>query len=266
MALATRDPVLYGELAVVLRDHRIPTVSLLPGDRVPEHVAVVLTSEAEAPEIPHSRVVPVPLEGDRTGIWAEVSSALSAHEGRGELIVGIDPGPRPGYSVLEGDVAIAEGVLESPEAAGRLAAHLHRRFPARSVRFRVGHGDRTARDRILNALVGARRPIELVDEGGTTPRGRRRPRDAMAARAIARTPGRSVHQRPPVRITPGEIANLQRVSREGSGGLFTLPKTVAEDVLRGELTLSEALADGARRYGGASRGPRRADPRVAEPS
>ncbi len=246
--MATRDPLLYAELAAVLRERRLPSVSLLPGERLPDSVAAVLTSEAEAREISHEHVVVVPSEGDRTGVWAEVASALAAQPTRGELIVGIDPGPRPGYAVLEGELTLAEGNLDSPEAVGRLATHLRRRFASRGIRFRVGRGDRLARDRIVNALLPARRPIELVDEQGTTPRGTRRPRDALAARAIARTPGRSIHQRAPLHITPGEVANLQRVSREGSGGLFTIPRRVAEDVLRGELTLSEALADGERRY------------------
>lgn len=256
---------MYAELAAVLRDRRVPTVSLLPGDRLPEAVVVVLTSEEEATRIAHPHVVAVPAEGDRTGIWAEMESALASGVSSGELVVGIDPGPRPGYSVLDGDVSIAEGILESPEAAGRLATHLRRRFPHRDLRFRVGHGDRPARDRIVNALLPSRRTVELVDEHRTTPRGARRPRDALAARAIARTPGRSVHQRAPLHITPGEIANLQRVSREGSGGLFTIPRAVAEDVLRGELTLSEALADGERRYATPSRRAAR-DPPPAERS
>ena len=266
MALATRDPVLYAELAAVLRDRRMPVVSLLPGDRIPDVASVVLTSESEASRIAHRHVIAVPLEGDRTGLWAEVKSALSAHDGSAELVVGIDPGPRPGYSVLEGSECIAEGVLESPEDVGRLGRHLRRRFPSRPLRFRVGSGDRPDRDRIVNALLELRRPVEVVDEQGTTPRGRRRPRDAAAARAIARSRGRPIHGPALLTITPGEIANLQRVSREGSGGQFTLPRRVAEGVLRGEITLSDALAEGERRYVRPALGRRPSDGRSAERS
>jgi hypothetical protein len=266
VALATRDPALYAELADVLRDRRIPTVSLLPGQRVPRQAAVVLTSEEEAASIVHHHVLAVPREGDRTGVWAEVGSALMAHDGRGELVVGIDPGPRPGYAVLEGNDSIAEGVLEDPEAVGRLGSHLRRRFPGRPIRFRVGSGDRLARDRIVNALLPVRRPVEVVNEQGTTPRGTRRPRDVIAARAIGRTVGRPVVAPARLRITPGEVANLQRLSREGSGGQFTIPRRVAEGVLRGELSLTEALSDGARRYGGSTAAPKAPSHRPAERS
>jgi hypothetical protein len=264
VALATRDPALYAELAGVLRERHIPTLSLLPGERVPASAAVVLTSLSEVLELSHPHIVRVPTDGDRTAIWAEVESALRAGDRTLELIVGIDPGPRPGFAVLEGAACIAEGVLPTPEDAGRLAAHLHRRFPGRSLRFRVGDGDRLDRDRILNALLPIRRPVEVVDERRTTPRGHRRPRDAAAARAIARGRGRVVHGRTLLTITPGEVANLQRVSREDSGGRFTLPKSVAEGILRGEVTLSDALADADRLYVAPSR--RAAGRRGSEPS
>ena len=247
VALITRDALLYAELAAVLRERRIPTLSLLPGERIPDRVAIVLTSPSEAESILHDHVVPVTHDGERTALWAEVVGALAATEPV-DLIVGIDPGPRPGYAVLAEDRPIADGVLDDPEAVGRLSGHLRRRFPSRAIRFRVGSGDRPSRDRILTTLLSLHRVVELVDEQGTTPRGHRRPRDPAAAVAIARTPGRAVRDRPIVTVTPGEIANLQRLSREGSGGRFTIPRALAARVVRGELSLTDAIADTDRHY------------------
>ena len=226
-------------------------MSLLPGHRIPERVAIVLTSPSEVDLISHEHVVGVPLEGDRTALWAEVAGALTPLEPT-EFVVGIDPGPRPGFAVLVDDHPIAEGVLENPEAVGRLGSHLKRRFPARAMRFRVGSGDPPSRDRILTVLLPVHRPVELVDEQGTTPRGHRRPKDPAAARAIARTPGRPVRERPALVATAGEIANLQRLSREGSGGRFTIPRHLAARVLKGELSLADAIADSDRHLRGGS--------------
>lgn len=262
MALVTRDAVLYAELAPALRERRLPSVSLLPGQRIPDSAAVVLTSPDEADRIGHPRVLAVPLDGDRTALWAEVQGALSAADDP-DLTVGIDPGPRPGYAVLSGDRCIAQGELASPEAAGALGRHLHRRFPDRSLRFRVGSGAPMDRDRIVNALLQLHRTIELVDEMGTTPRGRRRPRDAEAARVIAAHSGRPVRDRGDARPTPGEVANLQRLSREHSGGRFTIPRGEAERVLRGEISLSDAIA--AREPAAAAR-PAGSRPARGEPS
>ncbi len=250
VGLATLDPLLYQELATELRERRLPSVSLLPGSPVPDRVAVILTSPEEAGDLRHASVLAVAPGGDRTALWAAVEQALHPGDPNSEIVLGIDPGPRPGYAVLSGERCLAEGSLDRPESVAALTAQLRRRFPRRALRIRVGDGDRPSRDRVLNALAGSHRSVELVDEQGTTPHGRRRPRDAIAARAIARAPGRPIAGGPTstVTITPGDIANLQRLSREHSGGKFTIPRSEADRVLRGELTLGEALVLGERRY------------------
>lgn len=125
---------------------------------------------------------------------------------------------------------------------------LERRFPEATVVYRVGSGDRTARDRILQVLWNLRRPVEMVDESGTTARGHPRPRDPASAERIARSRGQRVREPNSVRVTQGEITNLQRVSREESGGHFTIPKALAVQVLEGRISFSDALREGERRY------------------
>lgn len=242
VGLVTRDPALYHELAGFLRERRWPSVSLLPGERIPERVAVVLTSPEEVARISHSNVLAVGEEVDRRTLSAAIRHALEPGAAQcGEIIVGIDPGPRPGYAILVGSAVIGEGTLESPESVGPFASHLRHRFASRHVRFRVGTGDPPARNRIVNVLLEHQRTVELVNERGTTPRGRRRPRDALAARTIASSPGQPVRERLLGVITPGEVSNLQRLSREGSDGRVTISRSSAHRVLRGEITLAEAV-------------------------
>jgi hypothetical protein len=241
VALVTRDPGLYHELAGFLRERRFPSVSLLPGDRIPESVAVVLTSDEELAEIDHPCVLSVAEGGDRRALGAAVAHALAPGSPGEELVVGFDPGPRPGYAILRGGVSLGEGILDSPESAGALAVQIHHRFPSRRVVYRVGSGDPPARNRIVNALLARRRAVELVDENGTTPRGRRRPRDALSARRIGGAPGSPVREPLVAPVTAGEIANIQRLSRERSGGRLTISRSSAHRVLRGEVTLAEAV-------------------------
>ncbi|MFY9716766.1 MAG: hypothetical protein WAK40_02365 [Thermoplasmata archaeon] len=241
VALVTRDPALYQDLAGFLRERRLPSISLLPGDRIPDRVAVVLTSPEELELIEHPRVLTVTEGGDRRALGAAISQALLPSDPEGDLIVGIDPGPRPGYAILSGARCLGEGILEGPEAAGTLGSQLRHRFPGRSLRFRVGAGDPPDRNRIVNSLLRRFRTVELVNEDGTTPHGHRRPRDAEAARSIALTPGTIVREPMIATFTPGEIANLQRLSREGSGGRLTISRSSAHRVLRGEISLGEAV-------------------------
>ena len=183
----TRDPSLYAELAGFLRELRVSALSLFPGQRIPDRATVVLTSPAEADRIAHPRVLPVGEKFDRRALHAAVRSAF-AHPGvDAELVVGIDPGPRPGYAILSREECLVAGTLDGPEEVAELARNLRRRFPERALRFRVGSGDPPSRRLIVNALMPLRRPIELVDEAHTTPRGRRRPKDSLAAEAIARS-------------------------------------------------------------------------------
>lgn len=243
MAIVTRDPRLYHELAGFLKERRWPSVSLLPGARLPETVAVVLTSPEEAESITHPNVQVVTEGGDRRVLAAVVGNALSSGSSTGPLYVGIDPGPRPGFAILDGDTCLTEGNLESPEAAAVLSAQLRHRFEHRRLVYRVGSGDPLSRNRIVNALLERQRVVELVDENGTTPRGRRRPRDGEAARKIGRGPGIPIREFLPVAATAGEIANVQRLSRERSGGRVTISRTSAHRVLRGEITLADAVDD-----------------------
>ncbi|MCI4363559.1 MAG: hypothetical protein L3K13_04565 [Thermoplasmata archaeon] len=237
----TSDPALYAELAALLRDLRLPSVSLLPGQRVPKRVAVILTSTQEVPKVSYPKVLGVVPGADRASLLAALRSALGEGPSDTGLVVGIDPGPTPGYAVLAGDAVLSEGIISAPEVTAKFAVELRERFPSRPCLFRVGLGDRVARTRIVNALWKVSHNIELVDEHGTTPRGHRRPRDAAAARRIAGLPGRPVRGTSELQIRPGEIANLQRESRISSGGTHTIPRSLAVCVLEGSLSLADAV-------------------------
>ena len=263
VALVTRDPALYGELAGFLRERRFSTVSLLPGQRIPESVAVVLTSPDEAAEISHPHVIVVAENGDRRALGAAVEHAVELGAPDGDLIVGIDPGPRPGYAVFADSTCIAEGILEAPEAAGPFASQLRHRFGSSHVLFRVGMGDPPSRNRIVNTLLAHHRAVELVDEQGTTPRGHRRPRDALAARSIAHGVGRSVRDHLPSTPTTGEITNIQRLSRERSGGQIKISRSSAYRVYHGEISMADAVAETLATGASSSRSAATPDARVA---
>ena len=245
----TRDPVLYGELAQLLRERHIPTVSLFPGDYIPRSVRLVLTSQREAALIHHPRVV-VARPGNLLAASAAVHDLLDGpRKPSPELIVGVDPGVRPGYAVLgSGGRCLARGIVESPEGVFRMARSLRQGFPGVALRFRVGNGDHIRCSRIMNALLPLSAPVELVDEHETTLPGRRE-NDSLAALAIAGTPGRRVQRRDPIRITPGEVANAQHQSRERSGGLFSISREMALAVLEGRVSMNDALESTARRLG-----------------
>ncbi len=104
---------------------------------------------------------------------------------------------------------------------------------------RVGHGDRTNRNRVIKAIWNTVDDVEIVDERNTTRRTEEP--DADAAISIAMAPGFRMPFPPEIEPTPGELRDIQRISRIESGGRMTISADLAEMVAKGELTLPEAL-------------------------
>jgi hypothetical protein len=181
-----------------------------------------------------------------------ISEGLRALTGLGSyrrLVVGIDPGERPGLAFL-GDGQVVH-TAHLPDVPG-VIAHLRRylpAFPADEVVVRVGHGARLMRNRLINDLLGLSSEevrVEVVDETATNPQMTRRPsshltRDIQAAIGIAMHKGRTVERKMLLDVRPGEVADIQRRSRIESGGAITVDRSLAVRVARGELTMSEAL-------------------------
>ncbi len=237
LGVMTEDFRLYHDLVAALKARGLPFVSLPISRRIPESVGAVLTSPAEASRIHSSRVVPV--EDIDRAIARAQQLAKGKTEWR-ELLIGVDPGHHPGVAVLgDGDV-LDTHLASSPEAVGTLVRDALRTFPAASARVRVGHGDPTNRDRILNSLSRERVRVEIVDEAGTTRRTAQP--DVDAAIRIARTAGTRVEPPFEIRPTAGEIREIQRRSRVASGGQVTISSELAEAVARGEISLEDAVA------------------------
>jgi hypothetical protein len=236
LGLLTEDFRLYHDLVAALKARDLPFVSLSFSRRIPETVGALLTSPAEASRIRAQNVVPV------DDLDAAITKALQLVKGRNEwreIRVGVDPGREPGIAVLGDGEVLDTGVAKSPEAVRDHIRRALRAFPGQEVRVRVGHGDPTNRNRVLNALASEGIRIEIVDEAGTT---RRSPQpDVDAAIDIARTPGRRVE--PPVDVTPtsGEVRDIQRRSRIRSAGRVTISSSLAASVAKGDVSLDEAI-------------------------
>lgn len=240
VAIITEDFSLYYDLVKVLKRSDIPFVSLSLKDTIPPNVGIVLTTEGEAPRISFQEKISIPEGADVQAILNEAKLRLRGQAEYGRLVIGVDPGVRPGFAVVAGGNVLYTTQTTSPEEVGEVARGILSTYPAREVVIRVGHGDPTNRNRIINALHGLGVLIEIVDEQGTTKRTEEFP-DIKAAINIAMSSGTPVS--PPLEVSPtnGELKNLQRQSRELSGGQVTISTHLAERVARGELSLQEAV-------------------------
>lgn len=244
LGLLTQDFRLYHDLVGALKARDIPFRSLNRGAPIPRDVGVILTSPSEASGIRFAEVVAVE---DVTDALARALQVLRGRHRWREFVIGVDPGGEPGVAFVGDGEVVDTRVAVSPEGVADIVRSALLGFPAERVRLRVGHGDPTNRNRIINALAPLGLPVEIVNEEGTTPRVPSPTPDADAAIEIARSHGVRAARFYTIEPTPGEVREIQRQSRVSSGGKVTISQELARKVAKGDLTLGDAIEQHRRR-------------------
>ncbi len=244
LGVQTSDFSVYYDLVQALRSRGVPFIPLDADDEIPLHVAVVLTTAAEAPRVTHGRVVVYTTPESSV---EEALRLLEGHEAFRQCVIGVDPGERPGVAVLADGKVVRLIHAASPEAVRPAVESALSECPAGRFLVRIGNGAPTHRDRILRALIGLEAAMELVDETRSTPPSGYHgsaERDTAAATNIALTPGAAIDPASvgPVVPTAGELRDIQRKSRLASRGRFTIGRDLALGVALGEMTLEQALS------------------------
>lgn len=252
IALVTQDSRFYYEAVSELKGKGIEFISLKPGDHIPEDVKVVLTSPEERDNIDFSDIV------SEVDLKYAVSECLKLSRGIKDvntLVVGVDPGRKPGIAVFADGRLVETGQLDSPEEVLKAAYRAIAVYRGSKSILRVGMGGGIYNKRILKTLqenLGKGVVIETVDETDTTPGvgavTSRELRDIAAAVNIAAKNGVALRRRVDVNPKPGEIKQLQVESRKLNGDI-TISKELAEKVALGELTLEDAVEEQAGRNG-----------------
>lgn len=253
IGVLTSDFALYHDAIRALREADLAFVSLAFGSAPDPSVGVVLTSwrDAVAGSLPPALpVVAVGLdEKGQEDLAGAISQAVRVLEGvraYGDLVIGIDPGQRPGVAlVADGRLVHASQVYRVAAAAERVR-ELLAQSPHRTALVRIGDGAPRERDEIVADLWALREEgvrLEVVDESGTTPPAGKLPwpADVAAAIAIARTAGVNARWPRRRRVALGHVRDVQRLSRIQSEGQFTISRQSAERVVRGESTLDEEV-------------------------
>jgi len=253
IGVLTSDFALYHDLVHILREESVPFASLAFGERPDPGVGVVITSwrDAVGGELPADvPVVVVPMgeqgEEDVRAAIVQAQRVLEGIQGYTEVIVGIDPGHRPGVALLaDGRLLQATQVYRVGDVAP-LVRNLLRQYPHERGVVRIGHQAPRERDAIVADLwpvqeEGVR--IEVVNETGTTPPTGSvgLPPDVAAAVTIARTRGQPPGRMPKSMVRAGQVREVQRSSRIASGGRLTLSREAALRVARSEVSMAEAL-------------------------
>ncbi len=236
IGLLTTDFRVYHDLVKALKRRDLAFMSLSFGDPIPPNVGVVITSKKEMDDVDFEFKVAC----DDIGMAiAESIRVLKGKRRFEELIIGIDPGAKPGIAVVGDGIVLETRGASSPEEVADITKQVVACYPADFIGLRIGHGDPTNRNRIINSLSSQELEIEIVDERGTTPRSDLP--DQEAAIGIAFMRGHPAKKKYQITPSPGEIKDLQTRSRVRSKGNITISKSLAGKVAKGEMTLDEAI-------------------------
>lgn len=236
IGVLTSDFKLFHDLVKVLTSKGLPFVSLSFDDVIPPNTGVIITTAEEVEKIDFDKkVVCVNIQL----AIAESIRILKGKERFDELIIGIDPGAKPGVAVVGDGTILETRQAASPEEVADMVEEIASSYPANRIGLKIGHGDPTNRNRIINSLSSQEYEIEIVDEKGTTPRSDTP--DQEAATGIAFMKGHPARKKYEIAPTPGEIKDIQNRSRKLSGGKITISKNLARMVAEGEITLEDAI-------------------------
>ncbi len=238
LAVATDNFEFYYEIVRELKQRDIAFVSLSPTDPIPPTVDLVITTEQESDAIDFDNIISV--EDD---IRKGVRRALSTLKGKStyqKIVVGIDPGSNPGIALV-GDGKILETMhADSPEEVKNIIEGFIEDYSFHRMTVRIGHGDKTNRNRTINSLKGLAIRIEIVNEEDTT-KLTEKP-DIEAAKKIALSVGELAEGTYDVEATEGEMREIQRRSRIRSGEI-TISKKLAKKVVEGDIEMEEAIEE-----------------------
>jgi len=216
IGVMTQNFSIYYDLVKILKQRDISFISLRSKDPVPQDVRVIITTPSESEGIDFSPLIEV---GDVPDMAVEAAFSILANGGRiSNLVIGIDPGKRPGIAIL-GDGTLLRAVqVGSPEKVKDVVIRTISIYESKSIVIRIGHGAPTYRNRIINSIITLGNPMEMVDETSTSQGSETLQRcdDLEAARRIAMTKGYKIWS-------------------------ITISRDLALKVALGELSLKEAI-------------------------
>jgi hypothetical protein len=239
----TKDFSLYHDVLNALKKRKIPYVSLSSIDHIPSRIGVILTSHGELHDFKFSKLIAADIYDTIDHAIDLALQMLVGKELYSKIFIGIDPGEKPGLAVVGDDILLQKMCVETPEKVLDAVKRFIREYPAIETLIRIGHGSVITRNRIINSLIPLEVPMEIVDETKTTSsqQVKRAERDPEAAASIALMPGGKVQRRLPLEPTRGDIRRIQEQSRKYTVGRFSISEKTALRVLKGEISLKEAI-------------------------
>lgn len=239
----TNNFSLYHDLLEVLKRRKIQYISLSSKKNISNKIGVIITSHDELHNIKLKKVIAADIYDNLDQVVDIAIQTIVGKDLYSRLIIGIDPGEKPGIALIADDIILKKTNVNSPEIILESIKRYLKEYPSISTLIRIGDGSLIHRNRIINLLIDLDIPIEIVNEKKTTitqNKGRYN-KDSEAAAAIALINGIKVQKMQPIKITRGDIKRIQEESRKITEGKFSISEKTAMSVLKGNINLLDAI-------------------------
>ncbi len=185
------DFSLLHDVLYILKERNIHHVVLEQGDRWDSNMDALALQEGLNPPTFTLKIPPiVPISKDPEVTVDKVIACAFGRFEANELMVGIDPGKRPGISFVADGILISTHRSTGPEDILIKLTRGKKAFRPGRILVRIGNGDPVSRDPIILLIKKHGYSLEMVDEARTTKT--KKFRDENAAVMIANTPGEPI--------------------------------------------------------------------------
>lgn len=153
----------YHKIVQLLKRWDFPFVNVDLESTISEEVKVILSSELDKDLWPNQVKGTEPINALRKGF-----SRILGRNQFSRLIVGVDPGPRPGIAVMGDNVLLEAFEITQPEKTSSHIGNILSDYSYRESEVRIGHGDLPNRRIIEDVLSRSGIESVVVDESNTS--------------------------------------------------------------------------------------------------
>jgi len=222
---------------------------LEPNEPIPQDLSVILISPGALKSTLIENEIPIiEVSGEIKDLVTSLFLHIANKKLFNQVVIGIDPGASTGLAVIaDGCILFAEVIPEDELVESTI--ELLNKFPAKSQIVKIGDGGVISEQFLVKVFsqIPQHVIVQKVDESKSSYQLLSGPivldKDQGAAIRIARRKGTQIIFPPKINVSLGMIREVQNQSRKLSGGRFTIPRSIAIRVCRGELTISEALSE-----------------------
>ncbi len=163
VGLYTENFLFYHEAIKLLKSWSIPFSDVDPRNEILEDIKVIISSDSDPRIWRFQFRGRDPLQALRKAIPSLLGKSCFS-----SLVVGIDPGPRPGIAVLADQVLLEAFEIVEPKETGEFIQRIIEDYCYRDIKIRLGNGDMPNRIIIERELEREGIVSSIVDESNTS--------------------------------------------------------------------------------------------------